>query len=101
MAMCFSLVALGAPVRINDPKCVGKTFPGYFQARQHLSAGLSAGCISSAWPGRGQAVLLHGLRLRATPGLGFAFASLDDSAGASARLPLRVHHATVRVTRRL
>lgn len=33
MAMCFSLVALlGAPVRINDPKCVGKTFPGYFQA---------------------------------------------------------------------
>ncbi|MEN9984690.1 MAG: hypothetical protein RI925_192 [Pseudomonadota bacterium] len=33
MAMCFSLVALlGVPVRINDPKCVGKTFPGYFQA---------------------------------------------------------------------
>ena len=31
MAMCFSLVALGgAPVRINDPQCVGKTFPGYF-----------------------------------------------------------------------
>lgn len=31
MAMCFSLVALlGVPVRINDPKCVGKTFPGYF-----------------------------------------------------------------------
>jgi 3-phosphoshikimate 1-carboxyvinyltransferase len=31
MAMCFSLVALGGvPVRINDPKCVGKTFPDYF-----------------------------------------------------------------------
>ncbi|BBP04591.1 hypothetical protein TPL01_17550 [Sulfuriferula plumbiphila] len=33
MAMCFSLVALGGvAVRINDPKCVNKTFPGYFEA---------------------------------------------------------------------
>ncbi|BEV71838.1 MULTISPECIES: 3-phosphoshikimate 1-carboxyvinyltransferase [unclassified Paludibacterium] len=32
MAMCFSLVALmGAPVTINDPKCVAKTFPDYFE----------------------------------------------------------------------
>ncbi len=31
MAMCFSLVALGAPVRINDPRCVAKTFPDYFE----------------------------------------------------------------------
>ncbi len=31
MAMCFSLVILGGvPVRINDPKCVNKTFPNYF-----------------------------------------------------------------------
>jgi len=30
MAMCFSLVSLGAPVRINDPTCVSKTFPNYF-----------------------------------------------------------------------
>jgi 3-phosphoshikimate 1-carboxyvinyltransferase len=31
MAMCFSLVSLGGvPVTINDPKCVGKTFPDYF-----------------------------------------------------------------------
>jgi 3-phosphoshikimate 1-carboxyvinyltransferase len=31
MAMCFSLVSLaGVPIRINDPKCVGKTFPDYF-----------------------------------------------------------------------
>jgi 3-phosphoshikimate 1-carboxyvinyltransferase len=31
MAMCFSLVSLGGvPIRINDPKCVGKTFPTYF-----------------------------------------------------------------------
>jgi 3-phosphoshikimate 1-carboxyvinyltransferase len=33
MAMSFSLVALGGvPVRIADPDCVAKTFPGYFQA---------------------------------------------------------------------
>jgi 3-phosphoshikimate 1-carboxyvinyltransferase len=32
MAMCLSLVALGGvPVRINDPGCVAKTFPDYFQ----------------------------------------------------------------------
>jgi 3-phosphoshikimate 1-carboxyvinyltransferase len=32
MAMCFSLVALaGVPVQINDPKCVNKTFPEYFE----------------------------------------------------------------------
>lgn len=37
MAMCFSLVAAGGtPVRINDPKCVGKTFPTYFEAFQKL-----------------------------------------------------------------
>ena len=32
MAMCFSLVSLaGVPVTINDPDCVAKTFPYYFQ----------------------------------------------------------------------
>jgi 3-phosphoshikimate 1-carboxyvinyltransferase len=31
MAMCFSLAAFGgAGVRVNDPKCVAKTFPEYF-----------------------------------------------------------------------
>ena len=31
MAMCFSLAAFGPlPVLINDPDCVGKTFPNYF-----------------------------------------------------------------------
>ena len=31
MAMCFSLAAFGpSPVRINDPGCVAKTFPSYF-----------------------------------------------------------------------
>ena len=37
MAMSFSLVALaGVPVRINDPQCVAKTFPDYFQAFQSI-----------------------------------------------------------------
>lgn len=32
MAMCFSLVSLGGvPIVINDPKCVAKTFPNYFE----------------------------------------------------------------------
>ncbi len=32
MAMCFSLAAFGgAGVRINDPQCVAKTFPDYFE----------------------------------------------------------------------
>jgi len=32
MAMCFSLVSLaGIPVTINDPNCVAKTFPDYFE----------------------------------------------------------------------
>ena len=34
VAMCFSLAAFnpdGVPVRILDPKCVGKTFPDYFE----------------------------------------------------------------------
>ena len=32
MAMCFSLAALGeAPITINDPGCVSKTFPEYFE----------------------------------------------------------------------
>ncbi len=31
VAMCFSLVAFGAPLRINAPACVAKTFPDYFE----------------------------------------------------------------------
>jgi len=37
MAMCFSLASFGpVPVRINDPDCVSKTFPGYFEAFARL-----------------------------------------------------------------
>jgi len=39
MAMCFSLAALGGvPVRINDPGCVAKTFPQYFDAFGAIAA---------------------------------------------------------------
>ena len=38
IAMCFSLAALGGvPIRINDPQCVRKTFPGYFAAFRGLA----------------------------------------------------------------
>ena len=40
MAMCFSLAAFnpaGLPVRIEDPRCVGKTFPDYFEALLSLA----------------------------------------------------------------
>ena len=30
IAMCFSLAAVATPLRINDPGCVAKTFPDYF-----------------------------------------------------------------------
>jgi 3-phosphoshikimate 1-carboxyvinyltransferase len=39
MAMSFSLAALGGvPVVINDPGCVAKTFPEYFQAFSAIAA---------------------------------------------------------------
>jgi len=43
MAMCFSLASLdgaarrGARVRINDPKCVAKTFPDYFNVFRKIA----------------------------------------------------------------
>ncbi|MEP6998779.1 MAG: 3-phosphoshikimate 1-carboxyvinyltransferase [Betaproteobacteria bacterium] len=38
IAMCFALAALGGvPVRINDPQCVRKTYPGYFAAFERLA----------------------------------------------------------------
>lgn len=37
MAMCFSLVSFGVPVRINDPNCVSKTFPDYFSQFAHIT----------------------------------------------------------------
>ena len=43
IAMSFSLAALGGvPVRINEPECVRKTFPEYFQVLQSISEGRAA-----------------------------------------------------------
>lgn len=45
MAMCFSLASLdgaarrGNVIRINDPKCVAKTFPDYFDAFADIAHG--------------------------------------------------------------
>ncbi len=39
IAMCFSLCALGGvPVTINDPKCVAKTFPDFFDVMRGISS---------------------------------------------------------------
>jgi 3-phosphoshikimate 1-carboxyvinyltransferase len=39
MAMCFSLLAAGGvPVRINDPGCVAKTFPDYFDRFRSIAS---------------------------------------------------------------
>jgi 3-phosphoshikimate 1-carboxyvinyltransferase len=44
MAMCFSLAALGGiPVRINDPECVRKTYPGYFDAFRTITRSSAQG----------------------------------------------------------
>jgi 3-phosphoshikimate 1-carboxyvinyltransferase len=38
IAMCFALCALaGAPITINEPGCVSKTFPEYFQEFERLA----------------------------------------------------------------
>ena len=40
MAMCFSLAALGeSPITINDPDCVSKTFPDYFERLGEVTKG--------------------------------------------------------------
>jgi 3-phosphoshikimate 1-carboxyvinyltransferase len=40
MAMCFSLVSLGGvPLQINEPGCVAKTYPDYFEVLAALIAG--------------------------------------------------------------
>ena len=41
MAMCFSLAAFGGvTVRIKDPRCVSKTFPGYFAEFGRIAKGV-------------------------------------------------------------
>ena len=43
IAMCFSLARfLGIPVRIDDPDCVAKTFPDYFERLEALVSGAAS-----------------------------------------------------------
>jgi 3-phosphoshikimate 1-carboxyvinyltransferase len=37
IAMCFSLASLATPLRINEPDCVAKTFPDYFERLASVS----------------------------------------------------------------
>ncbi len=37
MAMCMSLIAFDRDIVINDPECVGKTFPSYFKELKSIS----------------------------------------------------------------
>ncbi|GAB1393360.1 hypothetical protein MASR1M60_15230 [Rhodocyclaceae bacterium] len=72
MAMCFSLTALGkVPVRINEPGCVAKTFPHYFDAFAQIAAPVIAIDGPSA-SGKGT------VALRVAAALGFHF--LDSGA---------------------
>jgi len=51
IAMCFSLAALGGVmVRINDPKCVAKTFPDYFERFAEVTWNSSAPVIAIDGP---------------------------------------------------
>jgi 3-phosphoshikimate 1-carboxyvinyltransferase len=51
IAMCFSLAALGSvAVRINEPKCVAKTFPDYFERFAEVTWNSSAPVIAIDGP---------------------------------------------------
>ena len=51
IAMCFSLAALGSvTVRINEPKCVAKTFPDYFERFAEVTWNSSALVIAIDGP---------------------------------------------------
>jgi 3-phosphoshikimate 1-carboxyvinyltransferase len=51
MAMCFALVALGGvAVRINDPRCVAKTFPDFFDRFAEIADGAKVPVIAIDGP---------------------------------------------------
>jgi 3-phosphoshikimate 1-carboxyvinyltransferase len=60
IAMCFSLAALGGiAVRINDPGCVRKTFPGYFVEFARIARSAGAGTPADD-PGRVPVIAVDG-----------------------------------------
>ena len=100
VAMCFSLAAFnpaGLPVRIEDPQCVAKTFPDYFEALFTLvqpSAPAPVICIDGPTAsGKGTVASLVAQRL--------GFALLDSGAlyriaglaATRAGIPLEAAHA--------
>jgi 3-phosphoshikimate 1-carboxyvinyltransferase len=51
IAMCFSLVALGrVPIRINDPGCVAKTYPDYFDRFAEVTRPLAVPVVTVDGP---------------------------------------------------
>jgi 3-phosphoshikimate 1-carboxyvinyltransferase len=76
MAMCFSLVALGGvPIRINDPGCVAKTFPDYFERFTEITSKVAVPVVAIDGPsasGKGT------VARRVAAALGFRF--LDSGA---------------------
>ena len=73
MAMCFSLAAFGTPLRINDPRCVAKTFPDYFQRFAAVTAAAPVIAIDGpSASGKGT------VAARVAQALGFAY--LDSGA---------------------
>lgn len=73
MAMCFSLAAFGTPLRINDPKCVAKTFPDYFERFAAVTQAASVIAIDGpSASGKGT------VAARVAEALGFAY--LDSGA---------------------
>lgn len=125
VAMCFSLAAFNAlagahapvPVRILDPKCVGKTFPEYFEALFGVVQAEPAdipvitidgptasgkGTLASLVAQRlGYHLLDSGALYRATAlaALQAGIAAGDEAALAAlaARLPLQFHGDTIRL----
>ena len=73
MAMCFSLAAFATPLRINDPKCVAKTFPDYFERFAKVS--LAAPVIAIDGPSASGKGTVAG---RVAAALGYAY--LDSGA---------------------
>jgi 3-phosphoshikimate 1-carboxyvinyltransferase len=75
MAMCFALVALGGvPVRINDPKCVAKTFPDFFGCYRSITSPLAPVIAVDGPSASGKGTVARQVARR----LGFAF--LDSGA---------------------
>ena len=101
VAMCFSLAAFnpaGLPVRIEDPQCVAKTFPDYFEAlfsvTQTVAAQIPVICIDGPTAsGKGTVAAAVAQRL----GYGFldsgAMYRITALAATRAGLPIDAEHA--------